>query len=169
MGEFSKVKSNMIKYLQSNEFKSREDSQSNKKSVTDLIEMNKKGYITIDSQNGTKKNPIIERAYVLGFMKNKKALEFKKNFIFSGFNCIIVVPVKDENIPPQYDIPLTIEHDKIITHMSSVIPIKYMKFEMKNIGLNTKEDVLMVLCYDTKWGRNASKNNGLYKAIVKYL
>lgn len=68
---------NNIQYLLSDEFKNREDSKTNIDSVSKLVEINKKGFLTIESQIGIKvkhKNyEIYERAYIIGFMMKKKS------------------------------------------------------------------------------------------------
>lgn len=82
--KFDEAKKAMVKYLKSDEFADREDAKTTLPAIEILQEINKHGYITINSQIGddfSGFNPetknyyrIRERAFLEGFMKKEKAL-----------------------------------------------------------------------------------------------
>jgi hypothetical protein len=88
---FENALNQTIEYLSSDEFKSREDAQTTLPAIKDLQEVNRKGYLTVDSQQGVIEKgqnsesnhlysnhfyEIRERAYLDGFMKKEQAYKF---------------------------------------------------------------------------------------------
>jgi len=147
--------------------------------------INKKGFITDSSQGGRKTSGIrqdgkkyimCERAYITGFMLEKKAEKFIKNINLETDKNAIHIPYCCNNIylPPILDIPLTTtkipsNEIKIVTHMSSTIPKKKWDSLRKQLGINKSEKIVYIFCWDTKWNRNASNKNGLFTNIIKQL
>ena len=180
---FSNIINNNIQYLLSDEFKNREDSKTNIDSVSKLVEINKKGILTIESQIGVKEKyknyEIYERAYIIGFMMKKKANNLLKKLAISmSDKVMIILPFnKFENLPAINDIPLTIEKNiknsksKIITHMSVGITKEQFNFEAKNIGFEKKdyENIVMVFIFDPIWNRFSLDKDGLLTIIVNHL
>ena len=87
--KYSKAIHKMIKYLDSDEFSNRNDAKNTIKSIPILKNINKKGYLTTDSQEGilssgkhyiTGKNfKMKERAYIIGFIKTQDAIKYSEN------------------------------------------------------------------------------------------
>jgi hypothetical protein len=162
----------MIKYLDSEEFKEREDAEDTCKSLKIIKIINKKQYITFDSQEGIcdEKYKINERAYIVGFMKKLHAIKYNKN-LNSNSNkvAIIIYTVPDtifKNYKIAYDIPLTIDNNKVFTHMSTIIPNSHYNFQRKQVKIDEIEDIVMVLTFDPQWNRQASSQGGLYNDVI---
>ena len=193
---FASAQTKMIKYLSSDEFKERGDSNSTIKSVPVLQKIIKKGFITFDSQEGiisdgfnenTGKYYIIkERAYVTGFMKSSQSVEFVEN-INSHTNKIAFIvrsdatkKFYDEYMSSQYisNIAVTIqgasENKKDIelsafTRIPLVLPKEIIEFDMKIAKIKWSDSIHLVACIDPTYGVHAKSTNGLYKAILKWL
>lgn len=83
--KFDDARKEMVKYLDSNDFKEREDAETTIPAIKILQEINKAGLLTTNSQTGedekgydkeTKKYyHIVERAYLDGYMKRERALK----------------------------------------------------------------------------------------------
>jgi hypothetical protein len=179
MSDFKKSQNKILKRLSSKEFENRikREDETMIKYIPLIKKINKKGFLTIDSQQGaiikTKKYKILERGYISGFMLENKAVEFiKKINILTDKNALYIPYCKNIYIPPSLDIPLTIveKNNKILihTHMSSALSTEIWNCFRKEINLDTK-DVVFIHCWDNKWGRLANKKNGLFTEIIKYL
>lgn len=186
--KFRDAQKRAIQLLDSEEFKQNiiEEDPTMLKHYSTIKEINKSGYITFDSQAGRchkgkksffdgKPYEIKERAYIIGFMKKDVAEKFIKEIGINTDKNAIYVPVcgDDIDIPRVLDIPFTItinEKGTIVnTHTSVAIPQSYANFIKKQIKLNKSEDVVNIVCWDTKWCRNASDKNGLFTDILKIL
>jgi hypothetical protein len=98
--------------------------------LTILQKINEKGFLTTESQAGKKqigksdgnKYEISERAFMSGFMVEKKAIEFIKNINLKTDKNAVYVPycADDVYVPSKLDIPLTITKkngkEEITTH-----------------------------------------------------
>lgn len=186
---FNKAKEKAVKMLSSDEFKERviDEDESMLDHINNLIKINKKGFITTESQGGKKstgKTPegkhytIEERAFVSGFMLEKKAEEFIKTINTKTDKNAMFIPHCEDKVylPPGLDIPLTITNaegtktrNDITTHTSSALPKTIWEMYRKQAGINKTEKIVYVFCWDTKWNRNASKKNGLFIDIIKHL
>jgi hypothetical protein len=150
-----------------------------------LQKINKLGFLTENSQAGRFSKgkhykdglpyEIHERAYVSGFMLETKAVEFIKHFNLYTDKNVAFVPVCSDTIhlPASLDIPVTYSiHKKITsidTHMSTALPNSLFEWYKKFLKINKSEKVVYLFCWDTKWDRLASKENGLFKDIIKTL
>lgn len=145
------------------------------KSLKYLIKINKLGFITFDSQEGlyNKKYDIDERAYVIGFMPKKQAIEFNKNFNIKSDKICLIIQTYDgidaKAIESQYDVPVTRQGSQVHTHHSLIYPKDLVKQERKQFGISSKMNMLIVLCIDPKWHRKAASENGLYNDIINSL
>ncbi len=84
--KFDEARKEMIKHLDTDEFKSREDAKTTLPAIKVLQQINKGGFLTTNSQTGEdykgfnkesgKHYHIRERAYLDGYMKKEKALKF---------------------------------------------------------------------------------------------
>jgi hypothetical protein len=90
--KFTDAVKEMIKYLDSDEFRDREDAENTNRSLKFIKKINKKQYLTFDSQEGIldKKYNIHERAYIIGFMKKSHAIKYNKN-LNSNYNKVAVI------------------------------------------------------------------------------
>lgn len=198
---FNKAKEKAVKMLSSDEFKERviDEDESMLDHINNLTKINKKGFITTESQGGKKstgKTPegkhftIQERAFVSGFMLEKKAEEFIKTINTKTDKNAMFIPHCEDKVylPSGLDIPLTITNvagsssrgyrrqsllsgtrNDITTHTSSALPKTIWEMYRKQAGINKTEKIVYVFCWDTKWNRNASKKNGLFIDIIKHL
>jgi len=129
-----------------------------------LKKINENGYLTKNSQAGRKSNEY-ERAYIQGFMMKKDAIEFLKRMNIETDKNAIYVSINEKE--PLFNIPLTIQLNKVVTHMSTTIPLRVWDQERKYLNLN--KDVVYIFCWDPKWNRNASTKTGLFTDVLKIL
>ena len=175
--EFTDAIDRMIKYLDSDEFRDREDAGDTVKSLNFIKKINKKQYLTFDSQEGIldKKYNINERAYIIGFMKKSHAIKYNMNLNSNSNKVAIIIYTVPDSIfkhyEKSYDIPLTTQKNKkeACTHMSTIIPDSYYNFERKQVKINKTEDIVMVLTFDPQWNRNAASKLGLHTDVIKAL
>lgn len=149
-----------------------------------LKKINNLGYLTTESQAGLKRKglrndnkhyEIFERAYLTGFMLEKNAIEFiKKMSIYTDKNTMFV-PYCNNNVyvPGNLDIPLTISRINkeitVETHTSAVLPEYVWDMYRKQAHINKSEKIVFIICWDSKWNRNASGRDGLFTDIVRIL
>ena len=74
-----------------------------------LKQINQHGYLTTNSQAGRKTISIYERAYIIGFMLKKDALEFIKNMNIETDKNAIMIEQNGLKIETNFDIALSIE------------------------------------------------------------
>jgi len=176
-----------IAMFDSNEFEERirEEDATMLKQLPLLKDMNRHKFLTLDSQAGLhrrfisvkdgKPSEIYERAYVTGFMLNKDAIEFIKNFNILTDKNAVYIPFcnNDVCVPPALDMPLTIikqgKHTEVVTHTGFTYPTIYMEQIRKSSHINKSEPIALVYCWDTKWNRLASGKNGLFTDVLKIL
>lgn len=132
-----------------------------------LKKINEYGYLTKNSQAGRKTKNEYERAYIQGFMMKKDAIEFLKKMNIDTDKNAIYVSVSINNIESSFDIPLTIQLNKVVTHMSTTVPLRIWNQERKYLNLD--KDVVYIFCWDPKWNRNASSKTGLFTDVLKIL
>lgn len=130
-----------------------------------LKEINKYGYLTKNSQAGRKTKNEYERAYIQGFMMKKDAIEFLKRMNIETHKNAIYVSINEKE--SLFNIPLTIQINKVVTHMSTTIPLRIWNQERKYLHLD--KDVVYIFCWDPKWNRNASSKTGLFTDVLNVL
>jgi len=197
--KFADAQNKMIEYLNSKEFKDREDAQDTKSSVAILKQIIKAGIITTGSQEGsisTGFNPdsklyyrIEERAFITGFMKLEKA-HVCMNYINTytdKVGCILRSEPSKEFEKEFFEgdtkalssIPVTVsgtsKNNTIIkvlepfTRLQTVLPSSLIDFLKKEAHLNKTDSCVFVTVFDPVYGRKATKKDGLYKAILDAL
>jgi len=146
-----------------------------------LQKINKNGFITIESQagkkiiNSKKKFEIHERSYLQGFMLETDAIKFIKNINIFTDKVAVNIPLCENSVRliPSLDIPLTItkRDDNIIinTHTSMALPKNVWDMYIKEVKLNKNEKVVLLMCWDIKWNRNASSLTGLFTDVLNIL
>lgn len=185
--KFSEALKESIKHLNSSEFRNRvkEEDERMLSEINILTEINKKGFLTNNSQSGRQekgkhyqdKKPYIidERAYLSGFMLKTKAEKFIDNLRKSSDKVGLIVPVCecDLDIPSELYIPLTTTKHaskvQVNTHILPVISKKSMTFFLKESKVNKTEPVVFICCFDPEWNRYSSSKNGLFTDILKAL
>ena len=185
--KFKEALKKSVEMFNSKEFIERvhEEDPTMVKQLVLLQEINKLELLTENSQAGrfskglhykdNKPYEIHERAYVSGFMLEKKANEFIKQFNILTNKNAAFIPICADTIylPSSLDIPVTysIHNNKINinTHMSMALPNSVFESYKKQLKLNKSEKVVYLFCWDTKWNRLASKENGLFKDIIRVL
>lgn len=179
--KFVDAQKKMIQTLQSDSFAKRGDSDDTIVDIPTLVQIIKKGFITTDSQPGIEHkgfnqetgNPyhIKERAYVIGYMKRKRGIEFMNQFnLTSDKGCYITSIDGDEkNIHPAEWIPLTISNNKPVTRAALSMPMNIFDFYRKEAHIDKSEDVVYIVCYDPVWNRRASSKHGLFHDILHAL
>ena len=172
MPTFSEAQQAMIEYLGSEEFKTREDAEDTVPHVKFLQKLCAHGFITNDSQQGSKDDRYnyVERAYVFGFMKpstTEKVMaalcEQRSDKLFFKINVAKCTDKRYERIP------LTLDGGKAFTTSSTFISKQDFDFQKANAGLNKNETVDYVACFDPVWGRSANSRNGLYHDLFHAL
>lgn len=185
--KFREALKESIKHLTSSEFRNRvkEEDERMLTEINSLTEINKKGFLTNNSQSGRQekgkhyidKKPLTinERAYLSGFMLKPKAVSFLRDIHLHTDKMAFAVPVAkcEINIPTELDIPLTItKHagkEEVTTHMSLAIPQEFMDFQLKESKLNKTEPIVYIFCFDPEWNRYCSDKDGLFTNILRLL
>ena len=180
--KFNEAKAQAVALFNSAEFKERvnEEDATMLRQLATLQEINRNGFITVNSQAGAKAKgkhhetgkayENIERAYLMGFMLETKAPEFIKNMGLKTDKNAVFVPVcsDDINLPSALDIPLTITKSagttKVDTHFSSALPKSAFDSFKKQVKLSKSEKVVFIFCWDSEWGRK-----GLFKDVLRIL
>ena len=180
--KFNEAKAHAVALFNSAEFKERvnEEDATMLRQLATLQEINRNGFITVNSQAGAKAKgkhhesgkayENIERAYLMGFMLETKAPEFIKNMGLKTDKNAVFVPVcsDDINLPSALDIPLTITKSagttKVDTHFSSALPKSAFDSFKKQVKLSKSEKVVFIFCWDSEWGRK-----GLFKDVLRIL
>ena len=180
--KFNEAKAQAVALFNSAEFKERvnEEDATMLRQLATLQEINRNGFITVNSQAGAKAKgkhhetgkayENIERAYLMGFMLETKAPEFIKNMGLKTDKNAVFVPVcsDDINLPSVLDIPLTITKSagttKVDTHFSSALPKSAFDSFKKQVKLSKSEKVVFIFCWDSEWGRK-----GLFKDVLRIL
>ena len=180
---FKDAQKSAIEQFDSPEFKKRivEEDSTMMKQLPLLKEINKLGYLTIESQAGRhsvgKSYSISERAYMAGFMEQETAAKFIKYISINTDKNAAYVPVcgNYDLVPSKLDIPVTVSVDtksglqNIETHLSPVIPLEIDKLQRKQVKLNLTDKSVFIVCWDIKWNRLASGQSGLFTDIIKAL
>lgn len=197
LNNFTLAQKHLISHLESPQFKKREDAESTQSSVPILQRIVELGFITDSSQEGLSLfgyNPssklysrMEERAFVTGFMKHTKALNFV-NWMntYSDKIAFIIVNEPNKNFEPiwwETDIiapiavtvsgsslrPEQIELPNIDTKLFTILPSKQIETSKKEVGLNASTEVDYIACFDPLYGRLASSSKGLYQDILNAL
>jgi hypothetical protein len=176
-----------VQTLSSSEFRNRvkEEDERMLSHLPLLQKINQAGFLTVNSQGGEKQSgksvldgkhyELSERAYLIGFLLETKAASFlQKVSIITDKNAIYVPLCQDSvSIPSSLDIPLTITKKggktTVETHSSVVLPESVWHSFRKQAHISKSEKVVFILCWDTKWNRNASGPSGLFQDILKIL
>lgn len=160
------------------------DENSNKLNKDGLLiyEMNKKGFLTLNSQSGvcsnneniSGKDIFKQRAYVSGIISMSEADYIHRHINDENIICIYIdnnTTTKDiQGIPVTYS-NKTANQPKIATthvHLNS----EYHCIENllnKKMKTDILENYVTIHFIDTKFGRNASRRNGLFTKINKIL
>lgn len=185
--KFSEAVKKAVNMLDSEDFAQRveEEDPTMKKQIPLLKEINKSGFLTFDSQAGRgskglhyqTKEPyeIKERAYIMGFMLEERAVKFIKIMGLETDKNVMYVPLCKDSlyIPKELDIPLTISIQKktvtVSTHMSAAMPKTTGEFLKKMVHLNKSEKAFLVFCWDPLWNRLASGKKGLFTELASVL
>jgi hypothetical protein len=164
-----------IQNLQSEDFKSREDAQTTLGSLDLIIELNRRGLLTYDSQEGAidQKYNIRERAYVLGFMMREHAQKLMQNVMVHSDKVFFIQPIDKTNKmnAPQYfrpeRVPLTVTADRPAeTTQSLTIPSKIFDWQRKLVHIKPHKDLVTVFAFDPIWGRLANSSDGLWNTLL---
>lgn len=198
--KFDDAKEAMVKYLHTDEFKNREDAKTTIPAIKILQEINRKGFLTTNSQTGEdtkgfneemkKYYRIRERAYLEGYMKKEKALDFLE---YMNANTDKIAFFMYENPDPAFEklyfegsakafpsIPVTVSGSSSksisdikklssFTKMPTVLPKSTADFYRKHVKLNKSEDTLWVNVVDPVYGRHALGKEGLFTVVLEAL
>jgi hypothetical protein len=178
--KFNEAKAQAVALFNSVEFKERvnEEDALMLRQFAILQEINKHGFITVNSQAGNKSKgkhyttgkpyENLERAYLMGFMLETEAALFIKNMGLKTDKNAIYVPVCSDDIklPSALDIPLTITKSGgtviVDTHFSVALPKSAFEGFRKQAKLSKSEKIVFIFCWDSEWGRK-----GLFKDILR--
>lgn len=191
--KFEEAQKNMIDYLSSDMFKTREDAESTQKSVPTLIEMNRKGFVTTSSQEGDIDEgynecnkmyyEIKERAFVQGIMKKVEGFEFiyKMNINTNKIVYYIIKGCESVGLGSRIAVTCSREGEALpltgpwesYTALYTAYPAKIYEFtfdcRIDWPPIDTSEDIIEIMCVDPEYGRQAGGPNGLYQDILAHL
>ena len=197
--KFADAQRKMVQYLNSNEFKEREDAQDTLSSVSILQEIIKGGLITNQSQEGvisTGFNPdskryyrIEERAFITGFMTLDQA-HVCMNYINTYTDKVgfIIRSEPSKEFEKEFfegdtkalsSIPVTVSGTstsntviKILypdSKLQLVLPSSVVDSQKKQAHLNKSDSSVFVTIFDPVYGRKATSKGGLYKVVLEAL
>lgn len=179
--KFKDALAHSVKKLQSDEFKERVmiEDDSMMKYVPLLVDINRAGFLTNDSQAGNETNyengVITERAYIHGFMLEKTAKEFiEKMGISTDKNAgqIFAAGGYDDY---KFGTPLTVTKNtstgeiKYETNLFMGLPTQVYERYLKECKIDKSEKVVYVQCWDPIWKRNAASKKGLFTDVLRVL
>jgi hypothetical protein len=189
--KFQDAQKFVIKYLDSDSFKNREDAQTTINAISLLKTINSKGFITENSQQGINSDGynslselyyiIKERAYVNGFMKTQNAKKFTSwiNTYTDKIAFIIYKTDSDIDFSELPFVPVTISASGInkkeltnfipVTKIRTVLPESDIKFLKKKSKLNLKESIEYISVIDPIYGRKSTNSKGLFTDIISGL
>jgi hypothetical protein len=181
--DFNNIIKKAVKKLSSKSFKNRIKNEdiSMLKSLPILKKINLLGYVTFESQAGNKTidndTEISERSFIIGFMKENNAVKFIKYTNIHTDKLSFYVPIVSNNVylPATLDIPLTkiynikTKKTTIFTHTSFLLPENVAMQYKKQYEIEKNKDIVIVMCIDNIWNRNALKKDGLFINVVKIL
>lgn len=137
-------------------------SQVEKESYTWLSEINRKGWLTIESQDGQSD----ERAYVGGFMKTKKAFEIVDRLNNTSDKILIILHPCNEW--KRSYIPLTRHNGKTVTRQPIYTDTSIPMLK-QHAGIAHIKNVCFVIAIDPTWNRKAYASHGLWKDVIRCL
>lgn len=141
-----------------------EYSQVSYKCFAQLADINRLGFVTIDSQEGLRD----ERAYVTGFVQPGRAERFVERLNVSG-DMVALVLRPNARYVPDTNIAVTRQKQTAVTK----IPLLNSKADInglqKEAGIAKSQKVLLVDCFDPKWGRKAYATDGVFAAVISAL
>jgi hypothetical protein len=186
--KFQDAQKFVIKYLESDSFKNREDAQDTIIAIPLLKTINTKGFITQDSQQGINSSgynsstglyySMKERAYVNGFMKQKDTQKFISwmNTYTDKIAFIVYQVDNDIDFSILPFIPVTVSatgknknelnHFVPNTRIRTILPENDIKFLKKTSKLSLKEQIDYISVIDPVYGRKAMNKNGLLSDII---
>ncbi len=141
------------------------------------------GFLTKDSQEGAvtrgrhyltgKPYVMQERAYVMGFMALTAVPEFVTRVNATGMivYTAVIVPDNEPFLPASTDIPMTMVDGKVVTRMSTGLPVAVFKQQMKQAGIDATErsKLAYIVCFDSKWSRKGRNRGGLFGIVLAAL
>ncbi len=144
--------------------------------------MNKKGFITYDSQDG-RTTAYDERPYVRGFIHKNLYKQFSKNLLKLNPNFRIVNHLPDKNLRTNDKLYIVLEdrtrrrqpYEKRSDYTLSVR--KYYSSSLPNYITNTLfptykidlDNCYIITCLDLEWTHNVKEPNGLFHCICESL
>ena len=197
--KFSDAQKKMIEYLDSKEFKEREDAEDTLGSISILQKIIKYGLITTGSQEGSistgynssskRYYRIEERAFIIGFMKPEKAYECMNHInTYTDKIGFIVRSEPSKEFEKEFyegdvkglsNIPVTVsgtsKTDRPIkvlypdSRLQAVMPSSSLDKDKKSANMSNSEDTVFVTLIDPVYGRKAASKDGLYKVILDAL
>ena len=192
---FSTYQKHTIEYLQSEDFQTREDAGHIPGSIENLIEINKKGFVTDNSQEGlhiTGYNPdskkyysIKERAYVVGTMKEEDAYAFVKLINTYTDKVAFIVrndPSKEyeklyfetKNPTPTIAVTVSGTSSKSVADVDTYTAFTALQTTLPSMGMSKEfksiqDKVEYVAVFDPVYCRKSTHKNGLHKDILDAL
>ena len=197
--KFADAQRKMIEYLNSEEFKGREDAKETVDSTHILQQIIKGGIITTGSQEGiitTGFNPdsklyyrIEERAFITGFMKLEQA-HVCMNYINTYTDKVgfIIRSESSKDFEKEFfegdtkalsSIPVTVSGTsktnttiKILypfSQLQLVLPSSIVDSQKKEAHLNKSDSCVFITVFDPVYGRKATNKAGLYNAVLDAL
>jgi hypothetical protein len=187
--KFKEAQKASIDYLQGSDFKSREDAITTIPSIPLLVNINRNGFITNNSQEGVREvgfnsktyYEIVERAYVSGFMKRNIGRELIQ-WINTNTDKLAIETFTDISDKSWVSHPsIVVTKDRVsktkaglstvpfngVTICPYVLPKSALQQELMLSKISKTEDVIWIHIIDMKYGRLASNvKDGLYRDIL---
>jgi len=179
--KFKDALAHSVNHLTSEAFQARVMSEdpSMMKYVPLLLDINRAGFLTSDSQAGNEtkyENGVeTERAYLHGFMLEKTAQGFIQTMGISTDKNAGQVMVAGGYDDYKVGIPLTVSKKngtgevKYETNLYMGLPTQVYERYLKECNIDKSEKVVYVQCWDPVWKRNAAGKKGLFTEVLRVL
>lgn len=139
-------------------------SQVSPKCFSQLEQMNRLGFITLDSQEGMQN----ERAYVCGFMQPGRAERFVESVNTSSDMVALILRPAAKYVP---NTSIIVTRSK--GSQKTKIPLINSRSDIANLqkdaGISAGARVVLVDCFDPKWERKAYSRDGLFCQVLAAL
>jgi hypothetical protein len=135
------------------------------KSTALLRQIHTCGFLTVEQQEGIKKNTIHERAYVTGIMLESVAEKFITYMSLYTDKTVLCTPISYWIRP--MGVPVQVETKKmnVTKELYTELPEELFEEWCEEVGVSVSEPVVFLTCWDPLWNRNASEPLGLFYQI----
>ena len=130
------------------------------------------GFLTVEQQEGIKKNNFHERAYVTGIMLESIAEKFITYISLYTDKTVLCIPISYSIHPMGIPVQVEPKRMKVLKELETELHEEAFEELCEQVGVSVSEPVVVITCWDPIWNRNASDSLGLFyqiHGILKHL